>query len=183
MRKNFTELTGIKLGDLWFDDGHVKVLGKGNRERVVPFGREVGRALSCYVNSARPEPARPHHDFLFLTREGMPLTKTFLQNLVKRCGARAGIEGIRVSPHSFRHTAAVTFLRNGGDAFSLQRLLGHSSLDMTRRYCELADVDVKRAHMSASPVDNLKANPVAPRRPSRPAGISRSTSRRPRRSP
>jgi site-specific recombinase XerD len=62
---------------------------------------------------------------------------------------------VRCSPHTLRHSAAVIFLRNGGNLFALQKMLGHTSLEMTRRYCELADVDVKRAHLTASPVDNL----------------------------
>ncbi|MDP2728609.1 MAG: tyrosine-type recombinase/integrase, partial [Dehalococcoidia bacterium] len=70
--------------------------------------------------------------------------------------------------HTLRHTAAVKFLLNGGDVFSLQRMLGHASLEMTRRYCELADTDVKQAHMTASPVDNLALR----------SGGSRSRSRR-----
>jgi integrase/recombinase XerD len=97
----------------------------------------------------------PNNDILFLTQDGKPLTKDRLEKIMTRFGRKAGLVGIRCSPHTLRHTAAVSFLRNGGDVFSLQRLLGHSSLEMTRRYCELADADVKRAHLTASPVDNL----------------------------
>ena len=83
------------------------------------------------------------------------MTKGRIEIIMKKYSERAGITGIRCSPHTLRHTAAVRFLRNGGDVFSLQRMLGHSSLEMTRHYCELADVDVKRAHLTASPVDSL----------------------------
>jgi integrase/recombinase XerD len=75
---------------------------------------------------------------------------------MKHYGKLAGLTGIRCSPHTLRHTFAINFLRNDGDIFSLQKILGHSSLEMTRRYCELADVDMRRAHAIASPVDNLK---------------------------
>jgi integrase/recombinase XerD len=85
----------------------------------------------------------------------MPLTKDRLENMMGHYGQKAELNGVRCSPHTLRHTAAVRFLRNGGNVFALQRLLGHSSLEMTRRYCELADADVKQAHMTASPVDNL----------------------------
>jgi len=150
-----SELCNLKLGNLWLDEGMLKVLGKGNKERLIPIGKQVQRLLWRYINRCRPEPAMAKYDFLFLTREGKPLTKDRVEKIMTYYGRKAGIEGVRCSPHTLRHSAAVRFLRNGGDVFSLQRMLGHASLEMTRRYCELADIDVKRAHMTASPVDNL----------------------------
>lgn len=137
------------------EDGLLKVLGKGNKERVVPMGKQVARHLWRYISRYQPEPAMPQLDSVFLTREGRPLGKDRVDKIMRAYGRKARITGVRSSPHTLRHTTAVTFLRNGGDVFSLQRMLGHASLEMTRRYCELADIDVKRAHMTASPVDNL----------------------------
>jgi len=150
-----SELCHLKPDDVWLEDGMLKVLGKGNKERLIPIGKQVQRCLWHYINRYRPEPVGPNCDFLFLTRESRPLTKDRVEKIVAYYGKKAEISGVRCSPHTFRHTAAVKFLRNGGDVFSLQRMLGHASLEMTRRYCELADVDVKRAHTTASPVDNL----------------------------
>jgi integrase/recombinase XerD len=76
--------------------------------------------------------------------------------VVRRVAARAGVRGVH--PHKLRHTAAVTFLRNGGDAFALQRILGHSSLTMTRNYVALTDADIKAAHEKASPGDRFWGN-------------------------
>jgi site-specific recombinase XerD len=150
-----SELCGLKMEDVRLDEGLVKVLGKGNKERLIPIGRLVQKLMWHYIGRFRPAPAMPRVTNLFLTDEGYPLSKDRVGNLVKDYGLKAGLTGVRCSPHTFRHTAAVTFLRSGGDVFSLQRLLGHSSLEMTRRYCQLADIDVQRAHMRASPVDNL----------------------------
>jgi len=150
-----SELCNLKLGNLWLDEGMLKVVGKGNKERLIPIGKQVQRLLWRYINRCRPEPAMANYDFLFLTREGKPLTKDRVEKIMTYYGKKAELQGVRCSPHTLRHSAAVRFLRNGGDVFSLQRMLGHASLEMTRRYCELADIDVKRAHMTASPVDNL----------------------------
>ena len=151
-----SELIGLRLSDISIEDGIIKVLGKGNKERAIPMGKHVSRCLWHYITFHRAEPQMPkHHDLVFLTRNGRPVSRYAMGNIMVKLGKQAGIEGVRCSPHTLRHTAAISFLRNGGDVFSLQRLLGHSSLEMTRHYCQVADIDVKKAHMMASPVDNL----------------------------
>lgn len=169
-----SELTGLRLGDVQMEERTLKVMGKGNKERMVPFGKGVQRVLWGYINRVRPGPALVRNDFLFLTADGRPLTKNRVEFRMKKYGSRAGITGVRCSPHTLRHTAAISFLRNGGDVFSLQRLLGHRSLEMTRRYCEVADVDVQNAHATASPVDNLIHVPPS----GKAGGISRRSSQR-----
>jgi len=151
-----SELTGLKMDDLRLEDGLLKVMGKGGKERLIPFGRTVQRLLWRYISQHRPEPLNPRCSVVFLSRDGRPLSRNHVKNRMSKYGRRSGLQGVRCSPHTLRHTAAVTFLRNGGDVFSLQRLLGHTTLEMTRHYCEIADVDVKRAHQTASPVDNME---------------------------
>jgi site-specific recombinase XerD len=150
-----SELCSLRLDNLWLEEGMLKVMGKGNKERLIPIGKQVQRLLWHYLSRYRPEPAVSNCNLLFLTRDGKPLNKDRVEKIMAHYGKKASIKGVRCSPHTLRHTAAVKFLRNGGDVFSLQRMLGHASLEMTRRYCELADIDVKRVHMTASPVDNL----------------------------
>ena len=149
------ELINLEMDNVWLEEGLIKVLGKGNKERLVPIGKQIRKLLWRYITRYRPEPARPNLNNLFLNRDGRPLTKNRVDSIMKRYGKMAGLTGIRCSPHTLRHTFAISYLRNGGDVFSLQKILGHSSLEMTRRYCELANVDMGRAHAIASPVDNL----------------------------
>ncbi len=152
-----SELCSLKMCDVQLEEGILKVWGKGGKERQVPFGREVQKLLWRYLSLGRPEPNSSLVDTVFLTADGKPLNKDNFGAIMHDLGRKAGLEGVRCSPHTMRHTAAISFLRNGGDAFSLQRLLGHSSLEMTRNYCNIADVDLKRAHRGASPVDHLEA--------------------------
>ena len=92
---------------------------------------------------------------LFLSDRGLPLTKSGIQQIIRRYGKKAGISGVRCSPHTFRHSFAKNYLLNGGDIFSLQKILGHSSLASVRVYLNLFAADVKKQHMRFSPVDNL----------------------------
>jgi site-specific recombinase XerD len=147
------EAAGLCLGDIDLVDGRATVMGKGARQRVVPLGRRTRQALRRVL--ARRGGAAPDEP-LFLAIDGQPLTMHGIQQLFRRLTKRAAIDG-RCSPHIMRHTFARSFLRNGGDVFSLQRILGHSpsSLQVTRRYVDLDDDDLRAAHREASPVDRL----------------------------
>jgi site-specific recombinase XerD len=150
-----SELTGCRMEDLNLEGRSLKVWGKGSKERIVPFGRAVQKALWRYTTLYRPEPLLPRQDMLFLTADGRPMTKNRIEAIIKAYGKKARIKGVRVSPHTFRHTGAVAFLRNGGDLFSLQRIMGHSSLEVLRGYVNLSQGDLNRVQAKASPLDNL----------------------------
>lgn len=146
-----SELAGLRRSDLR-PDGSVKVTGKGARERIVPVGSTARQALLRYLRTL--EPLEPDDRILRSARGGRPLDAKGIQSIFKRLKTKAGIPG-RCSPHLLRHTFARSFLMNGGDAFSLQRMLGHSTLDMVKRYVALADTDLAARHRQASPADHL----------------------------
>lgn len=141
-----SELCGIRLRDL--DGEFVRVLGKGKKERLVPMSHRTLAAILHYLHERHGQ----HERFLFTTLDGRRLKRHSLQRIVLRIGQRAGVE--KVHPHRFRHTFAVNYLANGGDAFTLQRILGHSTLAMVNRYLNLATEDLARVHRAASPVKN-----------------------------
>lgn len=151
-----TEVTNLKVDDANLKDQCLKILGKGQRERIVPFGVTLQKLLWRYLNLYRPQPALPGRDYVFLTREGRPLTKNRVEAILRKYGHKAGIKGVRCSPHTLRHTACVFWVRNGGDLFSLQRITGHSSLEVLRGYVNLAQSDVNSAHRRYSAIDNLE---------------------------
>jgi integrase/recombinase XerD len=145
-------LCGLALENASWDEWALRVMGRGSKERVVPFGEASRQALMAYVAKRENIPGQ---SALFLTCYGDPMNRHEAHRIVRRGGAKAGITGVRRSPHTFRHTFAVMYLRNGGDAFSLQRLLGHSCLKMTRRHAELAQTDVIDRHRACSPGDRF----------------------------
>jgi len=149
-----TELCGLRLEHVDMKNRRVKIFGKGSKERIVRVGRRTTKAIWRYL-TARPD-ARPSDPLFVATGEvNQPMTRSSLYRLVRRLGDRAGVVPAAY-PHRFRHTFAVNFLRNGGDVFSLQSLLGHSSLEMVHRYVALAQTDTENAHRRASPVDNWR---------------------------
>lgn len=147
-----SEILGVKVQDVSFQAGSINVLGKGAKERLVLFGALAKKALWDYRERRGDIPGQ---DFLFVDHFGRPVKKRWYQQILARAGKAAGIEGVRVSPHTLRHTFAVQYVLNGGDAFSLQRLLGHSSLETVRLYLNLANRDVSDQFRKASPMDRL----------------------------
>jgi len=150
-----SELVGLTMNSVNLEDGMVKVFGKGRKERIVPFGAKVQRILWKYLQKYRPQQTNPLCPTLFLTVAGNPITTDRLRTIIEKYARRTGVEGVRCSPHTFRHTFAISYLRNGGDVFSLQRILGHSSLEIVRIYVNMGEADIKNCHRRFSPADNL----------------------------
>jgi site-specific recombinase XerD len=146
-----SEIAMLRQEDIDLDNGYLRVMGKGEKERYIPIGHKVSKALLKYKLKFRPEPVGT--DAFWLSVDGSALTKERIEKIVANCGKIAGLK--RCYPHKLRHTSSVLYLRNGGDPFSLQKKLGHSSLQMTRHYSNLADSDVKAMHMKYGVADKL----------------------------
>ncbi|MBI3745448.1 MAG: tyrosine-type recombinase/integrase [Chloroflexi bacterium] len=149
-----SEVAWLKVGDVDLIEGRCRVMGKGSRERVVPIGRRTRKALRGWSSARRL--GMVGNSPLFIGPRGSRLSARGIHQLVHRLASRAGIQ-TRCSPHILRHTFARAFLTNGGDVFSLQRILGHSphSIQVTRRYVELLDDDLRAVHRVASPADRI----------------------------
>jgi site-specific recombinase XerD len=149
-----SEVAGLGMEGLDLEQGQLLVRGKGNKERVVPIGSNAQKYLQRYIYHFRPDPAFPEYEKVFLTSEGKPLTDNSLKLFFTRLKVKTGIK--RLHAHLLRHTFATYYLRNGGDLLSLQRILGHTSLEMVRVYSHLAEADVKAKHRRYSPMDRLQ---------------------------
>ncbi len=149
------ELCDIRIGHLNLSANSIKVRGKGDKERVVYFGKRTSKALWKYLlpRLDKPNP----EDYVFLVGsldDPRPMRRHILGQLLDRIGERAGVPDVH--PHRFRHSFAITYLRNGGDVFTLQNLLGHSDLATVQVYARIAQTDCARVHQTASPVDNWR---------------------------
>lgn len=136
-----SELIGLQREDIDLKSRRIRVLGKGNKERWVPISARTAGLLFKVM-------ADDNLNQIF------QLTRTRLAHMLNEIGERAGVT--KCHPHRFRHTFAVYYLRNGGDVFTLQAILGHSSMEMVKRYVSLAQIDLDNAHRRASPVVNLR---------------------------
>ncbi len=131
----FAEALGLTWDRVDLDNLVLKVLGKGGKHRVVPISLECRKVLYRWKQQQRGT------DLLFPTRSGLQSSQRNVGRDVRLLGQRVGITGVRFSPHTFRHTFAVSYLRAGGNVLYLQRILGHSSLEMTNRYTRSLGID------------------------------------------
>ena len=152
-----TELCSLNTGDVDMTTGRIVVKhgvtggAKGGKGRIVFLGKTARRAVWMYLVSREDQGDDPD-ERLFIGKFDRPMNNSALLHLIKRLGVRAGVK--KCHPHRFRHTFAITYLRSGGDVFTLQSLLGHSDLDMVRHYARVAEIDVAQVHKRASPADN-----------------------------
>lgn len=150
-----TELCSITLLDLNLEDEVVLVQGKGSKERVAPIGHKASKAISRYLNVARPELAAaaklgsPLSSELFLSTRGRPLSRVALYRIVKQAGELAGIKDLH--PHIFRHSYATHMLEGGADLRSLQELLGHSDLSTTQIYTHIEQGYLRDEYLAKHP--------------------------------
>jgi integrase/recombinase XerD len=149
------EAVSIRITDLDTRQRSISVMGKGSKPRTVFYGEAVAMLLRDYLKKrGAAEPEEP----LFVNSLGEPLWKCTMSKRIRDYGRVAGVKGKRVSPHTLRHTFAVSWLMGGGDAFSLQRLLGHSTSVMTSRYVNFTSGDLSKLHRSISPLDRLQTH-------------------------
>ena len=148
-----SELLTLKYEHADLENGGLRVLGKGNKERLVPIGSRATKAMLQYREIFRPEPAALSVDTFFLSLDGRSMSFEALKSMLQRLGPRAAVP--RLHAHLLRHTFATLYLVNGGDVFSLQRILGHTTLTMVNHYVHMAGAQVALRHKAFSPMDNL----------------------------
>jgi site-specific recombinase XerD len=147
-----SELVGLRDNDIDWEIGLLRVIGKGDRQRLVPVSLRTLRLVRRYMHR-RDNELQHMGDRLFCNQSGLPLTPSGLLQVMDRMGERTGLH---VHPHKFRHSFAVQALRNGAREFDIQASLGHTTLIMTRHYARQSGVDLAEAHCRYSPADHLQ---------------------------
>ena len=148
-----SELCRLKLGDLFFKEQEIRIMkGKGGKARRVPFQQTCAKIIRKYLDLR----GDLETDMLFVNINNVGISTRALQDKMQDYGKTAGIQGVRVSPHTFRHTMAKFYILNGGDPFTLRRILGHATLEMVEYYVELFSSDIKQQHKKFSPVENMR---------------------------
>jgi integrase/recombinase XerD len=133
-----SEITTLKISDLFFDEGFIKITGKGNKQRFVPIANSTQKCIELYRNSIRNhlDIIKGHEDTLFLNRRGKQLTRAMIFTIIKTLAIKINLQK-NISPHTLRHSFATHLLENGADLRSIQMMLGHESITTTEIYVHL----------------------------------------------
>lgn len=133
-----SELTGLNISGIYFEDEFVKVTGKGNKERLIPIGDAALKALRIYINEVRVHQnmQKKYSDIVFLNQSGTAISRVSVFKLVKSLAVKAGIRK-NISPHTFRHSFATCLVEGGADLRAVQQMLGHESITTTEIYTHL----------------------------------------------
>lgn len=150
LRRN--EVINILYDDVQIPYNYIKVLGKGQKERIVPIGQTTKKLLLKYINKRSMPDLETNK--LFIDKNKKPITENAIKMIFQRLRDKTGIE--RLHPHMLRHTFATDYLINGGDLFSLQQILGHTSLEMVKKYSHLASSYIISNHKKLSPLDEMQ---------------------------
>jgi len=130
-----SELTNLRISDLFFEEGFIKVTGKGDKQRFVPIVPHAQKYINCYKNEIRNHLTiqKGHEDTLFLNRRGKQLTRAMIFTIIKQLAIKINLNKT-ISPHTFRHSFATHLLENGADLRTIQLMLGHESITTTEIY-------------------------------------------------
>lgn len=151
-----SELVSLKISDLFFEEGFIKITGKGNKERFVPIANSTKKYILLYKNNVRPHVSvkRECTDVLFLNRRGGQLTRAMVFTIISNLAAKINLNK-KISPHTFRHSFATHLLENGADLRSIQLMLGHESITTTEVYLHLDRTFLTEVLESCHPRKNM----------------------------
>ena len=147
-----SELTNLKLSNIRFKEGYVKVVGKGNKERFAPIGSSAIKFLNIYLNEIRNHQniKKGSEDIVFLNRRGKQLTRVMIFTIIKQLAEKIGLKK-KISPHTFRHSFATHLIEGGADLRAIQEMLGHESITTTEIYTHLDREFLRDAIMTFHP--------------------------------
>ena len=150
-----SEVVSIRLNDIDYSGCRVKIIGKGNKERIVPFTKPVRKELLKYKDHGRNNLCKLDSPYLFPASDGDHVSVNSIQQAISRLSKKAGLDGIKCHPHIFRHTFATLFLTKGGQLTTLKEIMGHESIQTTQKYVHFLPEDLQKQHWNYSPIEDL----------------------------
>ena len=152
-----TELIELKISEIYWEEGFVRIIGKGNKERLVPLGKIASKHLKIYLNEIRVHQKVKDLfvDHVFINKNGSKISRVMIFKIVKKLTEKSGIQK-NISPHSLRHSFATHLVEGGADLRSVQEMLGHQSITTTEVYTHLDKNYLKQAILDHHPLEKIK---------------------------